>query len=1523
MSAHVPTIEQMASALGQAFPDTVFETIQLDEDADGNGGLTIGWNSDEFHVIPAGTKVGEYILMEPYFPQDNGGGKYRYEPKFSDPAALLDKTPFIFNTKDTEGDGLALFTFPFTGLAGTIIQKLEDSINELIGGWTCNVGTGINASISVNFDGDTLKSAASKIAQACGCTLHYTWKQINFGTRQVYGGTEFYNRFIVFGGTTNMSRRIASGQYTSVVKRLTLDETEYPGSIIDKSAAGGTPMTKLLVFDDIYPKMELFIADVHERRCYLIDENGEKIPDGGYETDGNGSYILDEDGEKIPTYKQYSKWYVNLRYADGTQFTLNDDIILVGQTLKLLFQPNYDIFSGETPQADETSPLAAREFEVAYFDTATHEYEADDVDINGWNVPEGWFRIIFTAEGETIIPTTSELQLTPRIGNKVTLINVALSGQYTDIARQQLLAAANAAIGDYDKVGLGGKAVAYPSDGEWPAQVSGVKAPLPDVGDLYQGLFVSSKSTDLITGREEITYGTFGERSLINSMIDKIDNAQTNGGGGTTKGNNFESGQNTQNSQNWRMLQLAGGNLGVKTVVQHVTNITDGLVRDVEAVQEQVDQKVDMWLRVGVPYPNEYSPNHAANAPVSEWPAEDYEAHADDLYYDTSQIPDSYQSSLVWRWEEVTVGSTKKWLWKNVTDAHTIDALEKIVDVASDGIISAGSEKSRLLIEWKEAVAKYNELSGSASNLGDKYTAYQNAFQAVGTMLNGGSTFSDVTVTPLWLNSSNFDTNTKLADYNITPANYRSAWNAYYTALEDLTGEIKAKKCSIYVVRTDAYPPNPVPPYNVGDMWIIPNEDNKVMSCVYGRGANESYDASDWQDLSASEDVRTMLAIMVEQCYSLNKDYLGAITGGWTMFNIYLCGNTLPVLSEVPEGSIRFQPSASNTKICVKHDSVFKTITSGDSLYDSLYAALERVYNAFLKDDTMVTFAVYSGKNALPNNLPDNCLIARELSYTDPVTNTPLKGGIDILWYNGSTWELISKATSAAIENLGNAIRLLVFGNEDYGSGQTVTIASGSAFGKALGMLFSDALDESGNLITGARIATYIKQGSGSNEKHILSGVWISADNVDFEAQNFSVDASKVTFTSGGTKYNMLDNIVTLLTSKSPNLEKALGMVIRQNGSNGEFSFGSYVNNVFKAGLQFKDFTEGGETKTKLLLTADNVDIAAALFTLIAKNITLAAERINFKTGNFSITDGNDNVTFTVDANGNVSLAGTITALTGFIGGTNGWVIESQKLHSGVLGSDGSMFLSTTNIDGTTLAPTHLLYRNNLRFTVGSKFGVLNDGSLIASGASVVGTFINGVFDETTRRCAFGVVIQEERAFNSPRTDYLNSPNYGRGALLSVYARNAINVPSNSFRGIYCEGEAEIQGVTQLLKPVLPDGSQPSTPIPYALIVEGVDNRGDSLVSGNLTMRGKMVSERYFVTSNATETIPQTATFVVANRNGDQDITVPSGGIEGQIIWIKKRNSGWCNIKDGSNTLNSVGRESGCIFIIYDGTNWI
>ena len=956
-------------------------------------------------------------------------------------------------------------------------------------------------------------------------------------------------------------------------------------------------MTKILVFDEIFPKMELFIDDVHERTCFMLDENGNRIETT---SDDNTAETVIVDGV-TKYYKTYSKWYVHLIDANGDDFELDKTKIFEGQTLKMLFQPNYD--------SQYSTPLIGREFEVVYFDTETHEYEADDTDINGYTAEEGWFRICFEAQGETVIPTVSSIGLIPHVENKVTLVNYGIDEAYITAAQNELETAALNAIGDYEKVGLGGKEVAY-------GGLSNV-----NVGDLYgeHELFVNTKSMDLITGREEISYGTFGERSLISSMIDKIDNAQTSGGGGTTKSSaSSVTNVSGQDSLSWRTLQQAGGNLGVKNVNQTIGGQITDLVEDMEAVQEQVDQKIDMWFRTGVPYPNEYSPSHAANAPASEWSAEDYESHSQDLYYDKSKIPNSYESSLVWRWEyDETLG---KWLWKNVTDAHTIDALEKIVDVASDGVISTGTEKSRLLIEWNEAVAKYNELSSSASNLGTKYTSYVTAFQAVGTMLNGGSTLSDVSVIPLWLNASNFDTNTKLSDYNVSPSTYRTTWNTYYAALEDLTGEIKAKKCSIFVSNNP-----PSPPYNVGDMWIIPNEDNKVMVCIRG-GSEATGTAADWQEMTASEDVRAMLALMVEQSYSVIKEILADVSGGWNHFMIFMSPTTssgTPSTESPAQGSILFTPKSSSHSIYY-YDSGWVNFEGNEDFYASLYAALEKVYNSYVSD-ALVTFYVYSSFAATPQNLLDNSLIAHELSYTDPVTNTPIKGGIDIFWYSGNEWELISKATSAAIENLGNAIRMVVFGNENFGDIQgqsTVTFASGSAFQKAMGMIFSEATDPvTGQPLAGAYIATYTKTGN----KNVMSGVWISADNVDFTAQNFTIQASHVKVGNNNIVITRTESGQEVIYLNAELLKLGTGLTI--DATTGALKFNGNDVTIDANKINFSGQDIDLTATNSLKLNASQLDFSGQEVNMAA------ATRINFGSNSVMFTDRDGNVYIEIISN--------------------------------------------------------------------------------------------------------------------------------------------------------------------------------------------------------------------------------------------------------------------------------------------------
>ncbi len=203
------------------------------------------------------------------------------------------------------------------------------------------------------------------------------------------------------------------------------------------------------------------------------------------------------------------------------------------------------------------------------------------------------------------------------------------------------------------------------------------------------------------------------------------------------------------------------------------------------------------------------------------------------------------------------------------------------------------------------------------------------------------------------------------------------------------------------------------------------------------------------------------------------------------------------------------------------------------------------------------------------------------------------------------------------------------------------------------------------------------------------------------------------------------------------------------------------------------------------------------------------------------------------------------------------------------------------------------------------KFGIDSNGNVYMVNASVAGTFVNG--DDT-----FGVRIKDTSAFTSPRSDYLS--NYTtRGGLLSIFART-LNDPSNTYRGIYCEGEAEIQGVTQLLK----SNANKNNANIDALIVEGVNNKGNQKIGG------KTIISSYVSTDAANYTLTDSTVLLVCNRNGEQNVTVPSSGTEGQVIWIKKTNSDWCYIKDrNGNVINQIAYDRCSAFIVYNGSTWI
>lgn len=104
----------------------------------------------------------------------------------------------------------------------------------------------------------------------------------------------------------------------------------------------------------------------------------------------------------------------------------------------------------------------------------------------------------------------------------------------------------------------------------------------------------------------------------------------------------------------------------------------------------------------------------------------------------------------------------------------------------------------------------------------------------------------------------------------------------------------------------------------------------------------------------------------------------------------------------------------------------------------------------------------------------------------------------------------------------------------------------------------------------------------------------------------------------------------------------------------------------------------------------------------------------------WAITSGTD---FGVTKTGalycsDIHATGEITATSGYIGdSTNGFTIDSSGFYSGSKTSNTSGYISLSNTAFTrTINDTSI---SNLRFAIGSKFGITNDGTLYASGANI------------------------------------------------------------------------------------------------------------------------------------------------------------------------------------------------------------
>lgn len=429
------------------------------------------------YIIPFDDGV-RYTLFDPYAPGRERHKKFNYKPEFQHPVMWLGRIPFIHLQGDISSWATATkkYDWTYTGYAGTLAAELVQYINWLSGvypafgnifgtGWTAAVSNDLASTKTCSFASLDILSAVAEMAGQWDCEYHFDFveKKLRFGTVsynrdgisttqllksgenvQVASVSEskegYYNSFVVLGSTKNLSQQNAAGENVQVTERLTLS-SDYPDSMIYVDNDGmeltraaflakGLPLlTKELVLDDVYPKLQLYVYSVRERRMYHLDDNGNKIADNSF---GSG-------------YREYSVWYLRLaQLVNGKwmDYIVKDEDRIADTELQISFLPNYD--------SSLSSPLTGRTFGLVPLVAGT-EYDGDrDVNGTGISVSAGDYRIEFE-DGDLIIPTTKKQGLYPRTvasneastdNNIVSIIGVMVSEDMKKTAQDELKAAA-------------------------------------------------------------------------------------------------------------------------------------------------------------------------------------------------------------------------------------------------------------------------------------------------------------------------------------------------------------------------------------------------------------------------------------------------------------------------------------------------------------------------------------------------------------------------------------------------------------------------------------------------------------------------------------------------------------------------------------------------------------------------------------------------------------------------------------------------------------------------------------------------------------------------------------------------------------------------------------------------------------------------------------------------------------------------------------------------------------------------
>ena len=453
--------------------------------------VSLEWKDSEYIVLPVGSYImpfgdGEndpkYKLFDSYKPNNNGG-VYEYKPKFEAPKMILAHTPCLFKTYNSHEEEVWQTDWVFTGSINLIVGRLQTIIEEQIGYHLephiiIKSTTSLPASATCNFSGVDILSALNEVCnQFGGLEWHIEWgdgrtggdlyvgnvlignetitpsedgvEHIDMTTLTpkaslVEGGNvqtasknenkeKFANYFIVRGGTRNITIETPSGNNVQTDTRLTIDDIDTRTDKVREPK-----IQRVLIFDDVYPKLDLYAYNIRKRTRRLKDEEGHYIPKT-YNQDGS-----------VKDYKMYSIYYMRLAYFTNEQKTEYDDFLI---------NPKTDIVAGkklmcsfEANEEGTHSELAGREFELIYHSVSQSIEPNPSIDDTGIQVLAGDYEIVYEQEDDFIIPNDDTLEpwgeqnAPTEQCDIVVLVNIVMGETYLDSAKAELATVANKEI---------------------------------------------------------------------------------------------------------------------------------------------------------------------------------------------------------------------------------------------------------------------------------------------------------------------------------------------------------------------------------------------------------------------------------------------------------------------------------------------------------------------------------------------------------------------------------------------------------------------------------------------------------------------------------------------------------------------------------------------------------------------------------------------------------------------------------------------------------------------------------------------------------------------------------------------------------------------------------------------------------------------------------------------------------------------------------------------------------------------